>query len=89
MNFIIVNNNIEWKHDENVLDYWKRSNGSYMAKLKKDDGLNCDNDDVRNTLPNHLGAFILSNSKRNLNNFFRELNGFYKYSIYYGDTDSL
>ena len=41
------------------------------------------------TLPSHLGAFILGNSKRIMNNFIREINGFYNNSIYYGDTDSL
>ena len=44
---------------------------------------------MKNTLPCHLGAFILSNSKRIMNNFIREINGFYNNSIYYGDTDSL
>ena len=58
------------------------------SKIKKDDGLESDND-VKNTLPSHLGAFILSNSKRIMNNFIREINGFYNNSIYYGDTDSL
>ena len=56
--------------------------------MKKDDGLD-DECDIKNTLPAVLGAFILSNRKRNLNNFFRETNGFYDNSIYYGDTDSL
>ena len=36
-----------------------------------------------------MGAFILSNSKRIMNNFIREINGFYNNSIYYTDTDSL
>ena len=76
------------KYDEIVLDYWKLPNGNYIVKLKKDDGLQGDND-VKNTLPSHLGAFILSNSKRFMNNFIREINGFYNNSIYYGDTDSL
>ena len=40
-------------------------------------------------LPSHLGAFILSNSKRIMNNFIREINRFYNNSIYYTDTDSL
>ena len=44
---------------------------------------------MKNTLPSQLGAFILSNSKRIMNNFIREINGFYNNSIYYGDTDSL
>ena len=56
--------------------------------MTKDDGLDGDNN-VKNTLPSHLGAFILSNSKRNMNNFIREIDGFYNTSIYYGDTDSL
>ena len=79
---------METEYDENVLDYWKLPNGNYIVKLKKDDGLEGDND-VKNTLPSHLGAFILSNSKRIMNNFIREINGFYNNSIYYGDTDSL
>ena len=56
--------------------------------MKNDDGLNGDNN-VKITLPSHLGAFILSNSKRIVNNFIREINGFFNISIYYGDTDSL
>ena len=79
---------METEYDENVLDYWKLPNGNYIVKLKKDDGLEEDND-IKNTLPSHLGAFILSNSKRIMNNFIREINGFYNNSIYYGDTDSL
>ena len=74
--------------DENVLDYWKLPNGNYIVKMKEDDGLD-DDCDLKNTLPAVLGAFILSNSKRIMNNFIREINGFYNNSIYYGDTDSL
>ena len=58
-------------------------------KYKKDDGLDGDND-VKNTLPSHLRAFILSKNKRNKNNIIREITGFYNnISSYYGDTDSL
>ena len=71
---------METEYDENVLDYWKLPNGNYIVKLKKDDGLDGDND-VKNTLPRHLGAFILSNSKRIMNNYIREVNGFYNNSI--------
>ena len=74
--------------DENVLEYWKLPNGNYFVKMKKDDGLD-DDCDIKNTLPAVSGAFILSNSKRIMNNFIREINGFYINSIYYGDTDSL
>ena len=36
-----------------------------------------------------LGAFILANSRRIMNKFIREINGFYNNNIYYTDTDSL
>ena len=42
-----------------------------------------------NTMPLHLGAFVLSNSKRTLNNFIHAINGFYTNDVYYTDTDSL
>ena len=74
--------------DENVLDYWKLPNGNFIVKMKKDDGSD-DDCDIKLILAAVLGAFILSNSKRNMNNFIREINGFYNNSIYYGDTDSL
>ena len=74
--------------DENVLDYWRLPNGNYIVKMKKDDGLN-DDCDIKKILPAVLEAFILSISKRIMNNFIREINGFYNNSIYYGDTDSL
>ena len=62
-------------YDENFLDYWNVSNGNYFVKMKKDDRLD-DDCDITNTLPAHLGAFILGNSQRIMNNFIREINGF-------------
>ena len=56
--------------------------------MKKHDGL----DDVcpfKNSLPGHLRVFILRNSKRIMYNFFREINGFYNYKIYFTNTDSI
>ena len=79
---------METEYDDNVLDFWRLPNGNYIVNLKKDDGLDGDKE-AKNILPRHIGAFLLSNSKRNMNNFFREINGFYNNSIYYGDTDSL
>ena len=79
---------METEYDDNLLDYWKLPNGNYIVKLKKDDGLDGDND-VKNTLPSQLGAFILSKSKRIKNKFISEINGFYNNSIYFGDPDSL
>ena len=89
INVLKVNHNIGWKqYDDIVLVYWRLQNSIYIVKLKKNDGLDGDND-VKNTLPSHLGAFVLSNTKRNMTTFIREINGFYINSIYYGDTDSL
>ena len=56
--------------------------------MKKDDGLD-DDCDIKNTLPVVLGLLILNTSKLFMNNFLREINGFYNNSIYYGDTDSV
>ena len=36
---------METEYDENVLDYWRLPNGNYIVKLKKDDGLESDNDE--------------------------------------------
>ena len=74
--------------DENVLDYWKLPNGNFIVKMKKDYGLH-DDCDIKSTLPAVLGALILVNSKRNMNNFIWEKNGLYNDSLNYGDTDSL
>ena len=74
--------------DEKFLDFWKLPNGNYIVKMKKDDGLD-DDCDIKNTSPAVLGAFILANSRRIMNKFIREINGFYSNNINYRDTDSL
>ena len=79
---------METEYDENVIDYWILPNGNYMVKFEKDDGLEGDNA-VKNSLPSPLGAFILSNNKRIMNNFIREINVFYNNGIYYGEKGSL
>ena len=76
------------EYDERVKDYWKISGINYIVKMKHDKGLE---DEVKklNTMPLHLGAFVLSNSKRIMNNFIHAINGFYTNDVYYTDTDSL
>ena len=74
--------------DERVKDYWKLANGNYIVKLSLDEGIDKEIED-KNTMPSQLGAFILSNSKRIMNNFVRIIDGFKKNSVYYQDTDSL
>ena len=56
--------------------------------MKRGDGLDSDND-IKNTLLSHLGAFISNSSKRNLNNFFKDMNGLCNNNVHYRDTDSL
>ena len=76
------------EYDERVLDYQKITYGHYIVKLKDDEGLQ---DEVKkvSTMPLHLGAFVLSNSKRIMNNFTHAINGFYTIDLYYEDTDSM
>ena len=64
------------EYDERVKDYWKISGIIYIVKMFDDPGLE---DGIKkiNTMPLHLGAFVLSNSKRIMNNFIHAINGFY------------
>ena len=75
-------------YDERVEDSWKKSGIFYIVKMIKDAGLE---DEVKklNTMPLYLGAFVLSNSKRIMNNFIHAINGFYANDVHYTDTDFL
>ena len=76
------------EYDERVKDYWKMSGINYVVKMIDDPGLE---DEVKklNTMPLHLGTFVLSNSKRIMNNFIHAINGFYTNDVYYTDTDAI
>ena len=76
------------EYDERVKEYWKISGINYIVKIIDDAGLQ---DEVKklNTMPLHLGAFVLSNSKRSWNNFVHAIDGFYTNDVFYTDTDSL
>ena len=84
----ISEHRMQTEYDDNVLDYLKLPNGNGVVKIKEDDALESDND-IKNTLPSHVGAFISRNTKRNKSYFIREINSFFNNSIYYGDMDSL
>ena len=75
------------EYDERVLDYQKINHGNYIVKMKDDEGLE---DEVKkaNTLPLQLAVFILSNSKRIMNNFIHAIDGFYSNDVYYTNSDS-
>ena len=73
---------MQTEHDERVKDYWEISGTNYIGKKIDDVGLE---DEVKklNTVPLHLGAFVLSNSERIINNFIHANNGFYKRCLLY------
>ena len=79
---------IKTEFDGNILDYWRLPNGNCIVKMKKNDGLD-DDCDIKKTLPAVFGAFIIGNSRRNMNKFIKEINGFFENNIIYTDTDSL
>ena len=56
--------------------------------MKKGDGLD-DDCDTKKTSPAVLGAFVLSNRRRNTNKFIREKNELSRNNIYYTDTNRL
>ena len=76
------------EYDERVEDYWKISHGNFIVEMVDDAGLE---DEVKklNTLPLHLVAFVLSNSKIIMNIFIDATNGFHTNDILYRVTDSV
>ena len=75
--------------DDRVKEWFPAKNGNSLKKLEDDEGVD-DYDKTKsiNTMPSHFGSFILSHSKRLMNNVIRDRDGFYCNNFYYGDTDS-
>ena len=75
--------------DDRVKEWFPLKNGNLIVKLEDDEGVD-DYDKAKsiNTLPFHFGSYILSHSKRLMNNVFNEIDAFYNNVIYYTDTDS-
>ena len=76
--------------DDRVKEWFPVKNGNLLVKLEDDEGVD-DFDKAKsvNTMPFHFGSYILSHSKRLMNNVIKQINGFYNRNIYYTDTDSL
>ena len=51
------------EYDERVKDYWKKCHGNFNVKIIDDKRLE---DEVKklDTMPLHLGSFVLSNSNK-------------------------
>ena len=76
------------EYEERVIDYWSFGERNCIVKLAQDERKDNDNDKI-NVMPLHLGAFVLSNSNRIMNNFAEAIGGFETNDVYYGDTDSI
>ena len=71
-------------------EWFPLKNGSLIVKLEDDKGVdNFDKAKSVNTMPSHFGSYILSHSKRLMNDVIKQVGGFCNNSIYYTDTDSL
>ena len=64
------------ENDERVRDYWNLSGSNYIVKMIDDARLE-DQAKKLNTMPLHLGAFVLSKSKRIMNTFIHAIIGLY------------
>ena len=75
---------------DRVKEWFPLKNGSLIVKLEDDEGVD-DYDKAKsiNKMPSQFGSYILSHSKRSMNNVIKQINGFYNNIIYYTDTDSL
>ena len=85
----VTENWMKENFDDRVKEWFPLKNGNLIVKLEDDEGVD-DFDKAKsvNTMPSHFGSFILSHSRRLMNEVFRVIDGFYSDCIYYGDTDS-
>ncbi|ESO99323.1 hypothetical protein LOTGIDRAFT_158410 [Lottia gigantea] len=74
--------------DSHVKSYEKVNDSQYIVEMNEEEKEFIPPKSTRLT-PCHLGSFVLSHSKKIMNNFIHVIDGFYKPEIYYTDTDSL
>ncbi|ESP01769.1 hypothetical protein LOTGIDRAFT_172416 [Lottia gigantea] len=76
--------------DSRVKTYEKINDTQYIVETEiEEKEITTEDSKSTGLTPSHLGSFVLSHSKKILNNFIHVINGFYKPEIYYTDTDSL
>ncbi|ESP02397.1 hypothetical protein LOTGIDRAFT_172055 [Lottia gigantea] len=76
-------------YDKHVKKYDKLNETQYIVEINDEEKEFVPPKDFTRLTPTHLGTFILSHSKKIMNNFIHVIDGFYKPEIYYTDTDSL
>ena len=87
---------LETNYCELIKNYEKVKNDLYYVEkeieeteFKKSYTFMMKEKEYTNLMPSHLGSFILSHSRRIMNNFILTINGFKEPKIYYTDTDSI
>ena len=76
--------------DDRVKEWCPLKKCNLVVKSEDDKGVD-DYDKAKsvNTMPSHSGNYLLSHSKRLMNNVIKQIGGFYITCVYYTDTDSL
>ncbi|ESO90371.1 hypothetical protein LOTGIDRAFT_164298 [Lottia gigantea] len=76
--------------DSHVKNYPKENEAKYIVGINEEEKeFDCIPPKSTRLTPSHLGSFVLSQSKKIMNNFIHVIDGFYKPEIYYTYTDSL
>ncbi|ESO98773.1 hypothetical protein LOTGIDRAFT_158719 [Lottia gigantea] len=76
--------------DSHVKSYPKVNETQYIVEINEEEKeFDCTPPKCTRLTASHLGSFVLSHSKKIINNFIHVIDGFYKPEIYYTDTDSL
>ncbi|ESO90766.1 hypothetical protein LOTGIDRAFT_163648 [Lottia gigantea] len=76
--------------DSHVKSFPKVNETQYIVEINEEEKeFDCTPPKSTRLTPSHLGSFVLSHSKKLMNNFIHVIDGFYKSEIYYTDTDSL
>ncbi|ESO91120.1 hypothetical protein LOTGIDRAFT_153554 [Lottia gigantea] len=77
-------------NDSHVINYEKVNDSQFIVKINEEEKeFDCTPPKSIRLTPSHLGSFVLSHSKKIMNNFIHVIDGFYKPEIYFTDTDSL
>ena len=78
------------EYDESDIERFPLKNGNIMVKVKDKEGVDDEGISKKfNSQSCHLGSFILSHSKRLMNDVILALDGFKNKKIYYAGTDSI
>ena len=86
----VSKNWMETEYDDRVKEYIPLKNGNYLVNVEDHNGVEDHGVSKKiNSQPFQFGSFILSHSKRLMNDVILALDGFKNNKIYYGDTGSV